>query len=286
MAKMKTPSKNPSLAAAVAAKGSKAAALTNDALIQTFQNLSGSLDFLCRIIDDHPTPMQIFALDGTCVYMNKAWLEMINCKDPSLLVGKYNLLKDPVCMEQLGYGDEIRNAFKGEIVIGDNFPAPIQDVFERGVINEKPWEAAIMDFYLYPVWSPSADGVDALKKELAFVVCLFYVIETHKGRPAVARAKAYIDTHWKEPFSAQAVTHEAGMSSMTVYKWFQKEAGMTLEEYYNRVKVKHIKDKLVGGELTVKEAFAACGTDERSGFGQIFKRITGMTPKEYQKSYK
>jgi len=46
--------------------------------------------------------MEIFALDGTCIFANRAGLEQNSIQDASLLIGKYNLKHTPVRLEILG----------------------------------------------------------------------------------------------------------------------------------------------------------------------------------------
>ena len=104
-------------------------------LINWFQNGCENDEPWYQMFDMFPIPIEIFAPDGTTVFVNRAGMEMVNCKDASLLVGIYNLLKDPVCMDELGYRKDFDKAFNGEAVFVKDFPAPIQDVLDRGVIK-------------------------------------------------------------------------------------------------------------------------------------------------------
>lgn len=61
---------------------------------------------------------------------------------------------------------------------------------------------------------------------------------------------------------------------------------MTMHDYYIKVKVDRIKEKPADRSYNVKEAFAACGEDSRSGFARTFKELTGMTPSEYRNNNK
>ena len=243
-------------------------------LIKYFQILNENDEPVYQILDMFPIPIEIFAPDGTTVYHNRASLEMVNCKNPSLHVGKYNLLKDKICMDQLGYRDDFLKAFKGEMIIVKGFPAPIQDLMDRKIINEKPFEAATMDLYFYPIWKD---------EKLIFVVCVFVVRNLYIGRPDVAKARKYIDSHWKEEFDFHAVAKHVNMGVTQLYGLFHKHTGMTPGDYYRSCKVEHIKEKLADKNLSVKEAFAACGEDSRGAYSKVFKKLTGFSPSEYRK---
>jgi len=260
----------------IAAKGKSAFGFETQAetLIKWFQGKAENHDALYQGFDMLPYPIEIFAPDGTTAYINRAGLDMVNIKEPGLLIGKYNLLKDPVCMDQLGYREEFTRAFKGEAVFVKDFPAPIQDVLERGVIKDKPWEKATMDLFLYPVWQ---------NDKLHFVICVFVVRTLYFGRPDVVRAKEYIDTHWLEAYDSHVVSKSVNMSVAQLYNLFKQHIGMTPGDYAKKVKVEHIKEKLIDTSLSIKEAFASCGEDSRGGMIRVFKEMTGMSPTEYRK---
>jgi len=242
-------------------------------LINWFQNGCESDEPWYQMVDMFPIPIEIFAPDGTTVFVNRAGLEMVNCKDASLLVGKYNLLKDPVCMDELGYRQEFDKAFKGEALMVKGFPAPIQDVLDRGVIEEKPWEAAKMDLVLYPIWK---------NEKLHFVVCVFIVKNLYFGRPEVARAKEYMDTHWQGEYDKEAVAKAVNMSVSQLYSLFKQHVGMPPGEYHRKVIVDHLKERLADKNLSIKEAFAACGEDSQGWAVKVFKEVTGISPKQFR----
>ena len=246
-----------------------------DELVQWFQSQDENNEPLFKVLDMFPIPIQIFAPDGTEVFANRANLEFSNVKDPGLLIGKYNVLKDPVCNDELGMREGIQKAFRGEFHISPNFPVPIQDLVERGVIKEKPFESATMDYLLYPIWRNDT---------LHFVVCVYIVRNMYYGRPDIARAKEYIDAHWQGEYNAELMAKSVGMSVTQLYRVFKEHTGMTPGDYQKKVKVEHIKEKLADKNLSIKEAFAACGEDSRGWILRVFKKLTGKTPQQYRES--
>jgi len=243
-------------------------------LIKYFKMVDDENGFLFQIMNTLPYPIEVFAPDGTTVFANRAGLDMINCKDASLLVGVYNVLNDPECMDKLGYRDEFERAFKGEVVVVKDFPAPIEDLVKRGVIEEKPWEAGTMDLIFYPIWN---------NDKLHLVVCVFVIRILYFGRPDVAMAKEYIDSHWQGEYDKEAVAKSANMSVSQLYSLFKQHMGMPPGEYHNKVLVDHIKEKLADKNLSIKEAFAACGEDSRGWSLRVFEEITGLTPSQFRK---
>jgi len=242
-------------------------------VIKYFDVLKENDEPLFQLLDLFPIPVEIFAADGTVVYANLALMDMNNIKDRSLFIGKYNCLKDTVCLDELGYREDFERAFSHEKVIMKGFPAPIHDLVVRGVIKEKPFEKATMDLYTYPVWKD---------KKLIFVVCVFAVRNLYFGRPDVVKAKEYIDTHWKGEYIAAEVAKFVNMSERQLYILFNKHIGMTPGEYFRNCKVEHIKEKLKDKNLSIKEAFAACGEDSQGTYIKIFKKATGLSPTQWR----
>ena len=246
-------------------------------LIKYFDVLKDNSEPSFQVLDFLPIPIEIFAADGTMVYTNQSSLDMLNCKDRNLLIGKYNCLKDKVCMDDLGYREEFERAFSHEKVIMRDFPAPIQDLVDRGVLKEKPFEKATMDLYTFPVWKDN---------KLIFVVSVAVVKSLYLGRSDVAMAKEYIDTNWQKKYDAEAVARHVNIGVTLLYKLFKEHTGMTPGDYHKRVIVEHIKEKLADENLTVKEAFAACNEDSHGWFSKVFKKTTGMSPLAYRDSLK
>ena len=243
-----------------------------DSLVKYFQTANDNGEPLFQVLDLFPIPVEIFDSDGTTVFFNRAGMEWLGIKDKDLLVGKYNVLCDPV-MEQMGLMPGIKRAFRGETVVTYNVVPPIEDVQARGVIDEKPFEKAFTDFHLYPV---KDNG------KVVFVVFVCVVKKMYQGRPDVAKAREYMDTHWQDEYDSRKIAEAVNMGVSQLYNLFKQHIGMTPGHYHNKVKVDHIKEKLADKSLTIKEAFAACGENSQGWAVKIFKEIAGMSPKEFR----
>jgi AraC-like DNA-binding protein len=197
----------------------------------------------------------------------------MNIPDANLLVGKYNVTKDPIVMEILGQ-DVIDRLFRGEAVSFPDFPAPIQDVVDRGVIKEKPFEAATMDLFWLPIW----DG-----DVFTCVIMFFTVKNMYKGRADISKAQEYIKEHWQDEFDMDKTARAAALSKRHFQRIFKEVTGVTPNEYYQNIKIEKIQEKLFDGDLSVEQAFAACGVGTHGAYFRLFKEKLGMTPAEYRK---
>jgi len=245
-------------------------------LSEPFKDFIGSPEQMFQFLDIFPMPIEVFTADGTTAFCNKFGMNFFNIKDTSVLVGKYNTLHDPAVDASFGR-EKMERAFKGEFVSWVDLSVPIQSVVDQGRAEEKPFEAAFMDVYAMPVWDD---------ERLSKVIFIFNLNRMYQGIPEVAAAKEYIDSHWLDKFDARAVAKAVNVSYSTMAHLFKQHAGMTLQDYYQQVKVEHIKDKLADKSLTVAEAFSFCGEDSRGAIAKTFKNLTGMTPTEYKDSLK
>ena len=222
-----------------------------------------------------PMPIEMFTPDGTSVFINRAWINFTKLKDPALLVGKYNLLNDPVCNDELGMREGIQKAFSGEPFFFSNITFPIDDLVNRGLTKERPFERATMDYLLYPIRKDD---------ELSFVVCVFVVRDIYSGRQDVAKIREYIDTHWQGKYNHREIAKTVDIGVSQIYNLFKRHLGMTPGQYQKKLKVEHIKEKLANKSISIKESFASCGEDSQGNIAKVFKEITGMSPREYRES--
>ena len=227
-----------------------------------------------QAFDAFPIPLQIFNAQGAMVFANRAMLELYGIDDPDLIVGKYNLLEDRVCNDLFGYRESIEKAFKGKELTIPDFKLPVQDLVDRGILKEKPFESALMEARFSPLKE---------KDSLMFVVCVFIVKSIYRGNPVVTRVKEYLSLNWRGKFNPKATAEAHNMSVAQLYKLFKHHTDMTPGEYHLQCKIEHIKEKLADKNLSVKEAFASCGEDGSGWILRVFKKVAGVTPAEFQK---
>lgn len=156
-------------------------------LAESFQTLLSSKDLIHQIFNQFPLMIEIFDPDGTSVFMNRTGMEFNNIQDVNLVVGRYNLKHDPVCIKIVGK-EVIERIFRGESVSVSDFPVPIQDLIDHGVIKEKPYEAATMDLSFLPVWNGD---------KFLCTICIFILKRKYSGLPEISRAMEFIDNNWK-----------------------------------------------------------------------------------------
>ncbi|MDD3315606.1 MAG: AraC family transcriptional regulator [Syntrophaceticus sp.] len=232
---------------------------------------------LFRIAELFPIPVQIFEPGGDIVFVNEATLRMWNVRDTSLIMDKYNLRRDPLVNDQFNLRDEIRRTFEGELVLIEDIRLPLESFWEWYKTRSDAYdiEAIYTDILNFPVL--------ALDGKLAYVVCIFFTSRVYKGRPEMAKAREYLENHWREKFDAAGLAQLVHLSPSQLSRLFKKHTGLTPYGYYQEIKINRLKAALRDKNLSIAEAFISCGFEYPSNSTRFFKEKTGMTPSEYRK---
>lgn len=77
----------------------------------------------------------------------------------------------------------------------------------------------------------------------------------------------------------------AGYSRAYLFKEFKLATGKTIMEYYRELKINRAKKLLRREDLSVKQIAEALSFDTANYFVKTFKRLTGVTPLAYKKTY-
>jgi len=244
-------------------------------------------DLLCtmkhrifQVAELFPIPIQIFEPGGDIIYLNKTALKMWNAMDTSLIIGKYNLRNDPLFNDLFGLRDEIRRTFQGETVLIQDIRVPLELFWEW---YSKRSSACNMEVIYTDILNFSASNED---ERLAYVVCIFFTSRAYSGRSEVAKAREYLENHWREKFDAAGLAKLVCLSSSQLSRLFKKYTGMTPYDYYQEIKINKLKTALRDNNQSIAEAFISCGFEYPGNSTRFFKKMTGMTPSGYRKNQK
>ncbi|NYB73434.1 helix-turn-helix domain-containing protein [Sedimentibacter hydroxybenzoicus DSM 7310] len=244
-------------------------------IAESFQAAFQNEELLEQIIELCPFQIEVFSPDGISVLVNQAALKEFNIPSADMVIGKYNLLKDP-SIQAMGYMNEVKKAFQGETVFFSDIRAPLDDVFERYGINDCDLETIYHDITLFPI----KDSHD----KLSFVVAVLYPRRVYRKLNEIIQAKEYIESHWQETFDVNKTAKAVGLSRTHFSRLFKKHTGMTPHDYYISLKINKLKEKLLDSNLSVSQTFSACGLDYNGYFAKVFKERTGLSPSQYRKS--
>lgn len=245
---------------------------------RSFYTLLEQEDSLFSVLNLFPIPMEVFSLDGVCLFMNKTFLDFFCIPNPSDIIGKFNVIQDPFINDKLGLTDYLKRVFSGEILSVYDVKVPFEEIdnrywSQRGSPLEHEMYQDITNFPLL-----REDGT------VAYVITVFMTKHIYQSRLDTIKAKEYIDTHWLDDFDLDKISSHAGLSRHYLTRLFKSFVGITPYSYYQEIKLEKIKQALGDLTLNISEAFNSCGADYSGGFAEAFKKKIGMTPSEYRKT--
>lgn len=95
--------------------------------------------------------------------------------------------------------------------------------------------------------------------------------------------KEYINTHYKDPsLSVKSISENVFLSVSYLCTYFKNETGITLNQYITDFRIKKAMHLLADTNMKVLDVSKAVGYRDSNYFAKIFKKQTGLSPKEYK----
>lgn len=234
-------------------------------------------DMLSRVIEGFPYAIQIYAPDGTLVHTNDACLQLLHIPSKEQIIGKFNVLSDHV-IDKWGEGvrEAIIKSFEGHTIQLQDLQAPIQEIMNRFDSEDLNFNSSFFNITCFPIFDESG--------KLMYVVHVFVTSKVYNGKLEMVKAMKYIDQHWMRDFDLDEVARSVHLSRYHFCRMFKKYTSMTPFNYYQNIKISKIKEKLLDKNLSIQEAFSACGVDYNGNYARLFREKTGMTPTKFRNS--
>ena len=100
---------------------------------------------------------------------------------------------------------------------------------------------------------------------------------------SIAYAKEYISRHFHRQISLSEVASMSGFNPSYFSTLFKKYVNMSFSEYVNFVRIEHAKKLLLQTGNKAYEVAGLCGYKDAAHFFRTFKKMTGQSPREYNK---
>ena len=131
-----------------------------------------------------------------------------------------------------------------------------------------------------------------LEMERAFRLSDFYIrkldnIHTVQGVIAlhdhmVRSCIEYIYVHINERITVDALAEQTGLSPSHLSRLFKQETGVSVSDYIREKKVEKAQELLQFSDFSLIEISNFLSFSSQSHFTQLFRELTGMTPKKYR----
>lgn len=98
----------------------------------------------------------------------------------------------------------------------------------------------------------------------------------------VYMAKRYIHEHYREKLTLSEIAEHLTISPGYLSSTFSRYMNKTVSDYIAEVKIDHAKELIDSGQYLIYEIADQLGFENAYYFSKVFKKITGMAPKNYE----
>lgn len=96
----------------------------------------------------------------------------------------------------------------------------------------------------------------------------------------------YISAHFSENINALSICEEFKIGKTQLYEIASQSYGVGIAEHIRNLRIKKARTLLLEyPDLSIAEIASKCGFSDYNYFITVFKRLTGMSPKIYQKNH-
>ena len=102
-------------------------------------------------------------------------------------------------------------------------------------------------------------------------------------REALHRLSHFLQQNYCDTVDVQMLARMCQMSKSKLSDLFHSIYGVTIVEFITDLRVEQAKDLLANSSCQIKEISSIVGYAQQSSFTYVFKKCTGLTPREYRK---
>lgn len=133
---------------------------------------------------------------------------------------------------------------------------------------------------------PTIQSIDDLCYKLqeaidVFTDCMFGHVPS-KNAEIIKKAIHYISKNFANPITLDTVANEVHLTPAYFSSMFRQSTGSTFKEYLNMVRIEESKRLLSNTDYSLLDIAIATGFEDQSYFSKVFKKYTGLTPKQYR----
>ncbi|MDO5415706.1 MAG: response regulator [Lachnospiraceae bacterium] len=109
--------------------------------------------------------------------------------------------------------------------------------------------------------------------------------KTTRSDMLVEMARAYIEEHYQEKLTLSDISENLNISAGHLSSTFKKLTGTTLSDYIAAVKINRAKELIDTHQYLMYEISDMLGFDNPYYFSKVFKKVTGISPREHENRY-
>ena len=105
-----------------------------------------------------------------------------------------------------------------------------------------------------------------------------------KNNELIKKAMIYISKHFSTALTLEEVAGQVHLHPSYFSTMFKHSTGSSFKEYLNMVRIEESKHLLSNTDFSIIDIAIAIGFEDQSYFSKVFKKYTGLTPKQYRQA--
>ena len=175
--------------------------------------------------------------------------------------------------------DPVRNAKNYSIIMN----TLLRKAAEQGGVHPMYLDRTSSDYAVRIEQVHTLEAIPQLISEMFRGYCR--LVRKHSMQdysPPVQKAILFIDANLADNLSLRTLAEALNVSSSYLSSLFRKETGVTLTDHINQRRIRHAMHLLKTTRLQIQTIAQHCGIVDVQYFSKVFKRIAGMSPKQYR----
>ena len=105
---------------------------------------------------------------------------------------------------------------------------------------------------------------------------------TRRNARTITSIKQIIECNYYLDLSVASISQQVFLTPNYISRIFKQETGETITEYILRLRMDQAKVIIATSDFNIRETAMAVGYDDANYFSKVFKKYTGLSPREYK----
>lgn len=205
----------------------------------------------------------------------------------SFLLASTGLLKGKKCSTHWGSANEFKSMFPDVDLVDGEIITDEQGIYSSGGANSY-WNLLLHLIEKYidrntAVIASKFFAVD-IDRDSQSAFMLFEGQKNHED-VEILNTQKFIEENFLTKITVDDLADRVAIGKRSFERRFKKATNNTVVEYTQRIKIEAAKKSLESSRKNINEVMFDVGYNDKKTFRVLFKKITGVTPIEYQSKY-
>jgi len=174
----------------------------------------------------------------------------------------------------------------GQILQTEDYDTSWQETEEA--LKEFPVDVEVLKSAFYQTKKLSSETIASAARLMQACAGYFYLSKAISlaEESVESRIDRYIHANYQETIDAEHLCSLFSVSKTRLYEISETNYGCGIAQKIRQIRIEKAMELLASSEHKISEISAMCGIPDYNYFTKIFKKYTGLTPREYRRQNK